>query len=268
MTGNRGGLIGEEQVRAYQEDGIVCVRQAFSAEEVDFLRDVVTRDMAAPSRMGREATRDGSGRFFSDTFVWKHIPELEGFLRTSAAADLARALMKAEKTNLLFDQFLVKEPGTSTPTVWHHDMPYWPVNGDQVCTIWIALDPVTRDSGAVEYVKGSHRWGQRYKAEAFIDKDLYKEDLPPVPDIEAMRDTLSFAQYEMEPGDCTLHHGLTVHGAPGNKRSDRARRAYVIRWTGDDAYYYPRPNLQPMLEDPGIAPGGPLDCDLFPVMRG
>lgn len=267
MTTIERPLVSEETVRAYQEDGIVCLRQAFSAEQVAFLQDAVARDMAAPSRMSRDATRDGAGRFYSDTFVWRHLPELEGFLRESRAADLARQMMRTRKLNLLFDQFLVKEPGTSTPTVWHHDLPYWPVNGDQICTVWIALDPVTRDSGAVEYVKGSHRWGQRFKAESFVDKDLYKEDLPPVPDIEALRDELSFAQYELEPGDCTLHHGLTVHGAPGNLRSDRRRRAYIVRWAGDDAFYYPRPNLQPMLEDPGIAPGGPLDCALFPVMR-
>ena len=71
----------------------------------------------------------------------------------------------------------------------------------------------------------------------------------------------------MEPGDCTVHHGLTVHGAPGNASTSRKRRAYVMRWAGDDATYHPRPNLQRKLHEPGIAPGGMLDCDLFPVVR-
>ena len=44
------------------------------------------------------------------------------------------------------------------------------------------------------------------------------------------------------------------------------RRAYVIRWTGNDVTYNPRPNLMKILRDPGIAPGDPLDCDLFPVI--
>jgi hypothetical protein len=46
------------------------------------------------------------------------------------------------------------------------------------------------------------------------------------------------------------------------------RRAYIVRWMGEDVRYNPRPNLQPMLRDPGIAPGAPLDCELFPVVRG
>ena len=171
--------ITNEDIRAYQEEGIVCLRQAFSPEEVAFLRDVAERDLASPSKMGSDATRNGTGRFFSDTFVWQHISDLKSFVTDSSAADFARSLMKTKKVNLLFDQFLIKEPGTSTPTVWHHDMPYWPVIGEHVCTLWIALDPVTNESGAVEYVKGSHRWGQRFKAEAFIDEDLYKD--PPRP---------------------------------------------------------------------------------------
>ncbi len=73
---------------------------------------------------------------------------------------------------------------------------------------------------------------------------------------------------KMEPGDCsTLHHGLTVHGAPGNSSLSQKRRAYIIRWAGEDATYNPRPNLQPMLHDPDIAAGDPLDCSLFATVR-
>lgn len=267
MTQRGSTDIKPDQISAYQDRGIVYVPEAFSPDEVDFLRDITERDMATPSPMGLEATRDGTGRFFGDTFVWQHMKELEDFIQNSQAADLARHVMQTKKVNLLFDQLLVKEPGTSTPTIWHHDQTYWPVAGHHVCTMWIALDPVTKDSGAVEYVKGSHLWGQRYKAQSFKDKDLYKEDLPDVPDIDSMRDELEFDQFEMQPGDCTIHHGLTLHGASGNLRTDVRRRAYIMRWTGDDATYNPRPNLQPMLYDPPIKSGDPLDCDLFPVVR-
>ena len=45
---------------------------------------------------------------------------------------------------------------------------------------------MTEATGAVEYVKGSHRWGQRFKAESFDENERYGEDLPPVPDVEAI----------------------------------------------------------------------------------
>lgn len=259
--------VSEDEKQAYEDEGIVCIRQAFNPDWVEFLREMARRDMENPSPMEVDATRDGSGRFFGDTFVWQHHVELKKFIFESHAPDLVSAVANWRKVNLIFDQFLIKEPGTSTPTLWHHDLPYWPVDGNDICTLWIALDPVTKESGAVEYVAGSHKWGKKFKAVAFKDQDLYKEDLPPVPDIEAMRNELTLRQFELAPGDCTIHHGLTVHGAPGNETSDRTRRAYITRWAGDDAIYNPRPNIQPMLYDPPIPAGGPLDSDLFPVVR-
>jgi ectoine hydroxylase-related dioxygenase (phytanoyl-CoA dioxygenase family) len=216
--------------------------------------------------MWKDINRGGSGNFFGDTFVWAHEAGFRSFLHGSPAAEITATIMRSVKVNLFFDQILVKEPGTSTPTIWHHDQPFWPVAGDQVCTLWLALDPVTAASGAVEYVKGSHRWGQRFKAESFDAGEDYGEDLPPIPDIEAMRGELEFAQFEMAPGDCTLHQGLTVHWAPGNSTDDVRRRAYVSRWAGDDATYYPRPRIQKMLYDPQLTAGGPLDSELWPVL--
>ena len=57
-----------------------------------------------------------------------------------------------------------------------------------------------------------------------------------------------------------------LHGAPPNNSKASRRRAYLQRWTGADVTYNPRPDLQRMLRDPGIAPGDPLDCDLFPLV--
>jgi ectoine hydroxylase-related dioxygenase (phytanoyl-CoA dioxygenase family) len=259
--------ITEDEIRTYEEDGIVCLRQLFDADAVAMVARVIAEETENPGPMMVDATRDGKGRFFGNTFLWKHYDALEDFVRNSPAADIASALFRSPKVNVIFDQFLAKEPGTETRTLWHHDQTYWPVAGDQVCTMWLALDPVSNDTGSVEYVCGSHRWGQRFKAVSFKDDNLYKEDLPPVPDIDALRDQYRIVQFDMEPGDCTFHHGLTVHGAPGNSSPTAQRRAYIVRWAGEDATYHPRPNLQPMLHDPGIEAGGPLDCSLFPAVR-
>ena len=251
----------------YRRDGIVCLRGMFDASWVERLREAIEADKAQPSRMAKNVNEDGgTGDFFSDTFVWR---AQKGFLDTvmnGPGAAIAGGVMGASKVNLIFDQILVKEPGTSTRTLWHHDGTYWPVAGDMIATLWVALDDVGPETGAVEYIKGSHRWGQRFKAVSFDPRQQYEEDLPPVPDIDAERDRYEFAQFEMAPGDVTLHHALTVHGAPGNTSNDRRRRAYVQRWAGEDVTYNPRPNLQRMLEDPGLEPGASLDSALFPVV--
>lgn len=115
--------ITEDEIRTYREDGVVCLRQFFDAATIERLRSVVDRDMTDPAPIVIDATRDGEGRFQGNTFVWKHYPELEDFVFNSPAADMASAVLGSPKVNIIFDQFLVKEPGTTTPTPWHHDAP-------------------------------------------------------------------------------------------------------------------------------------------------
>lgn len=259
--------ITQDEIETFQRDGIVCLRGLFDADWVAHLREWVDHAKASPSRLAKNINEVGAtGSFSSDTFLSHHH---EGFRRAvfeAPGARVAGALMGAAKINLIFDQMLVKEPGASTRTLWHHDGTYWPVAGDQIATLWVALDDVSPETGAVEYIKGSHKWGKRFLAVSFDPNQKYDEDLPPVPDIDAERDKHDIVQFTMAPGDCTLHHALTVHGAPGNASAQQRRRAYVQRWAGDDVTYNPRPNLQRMLRDPEISSGAPLDSDLFPVV--
>lgn len=269
MVQGSGRPLSEAEIRTYEEDGIVLLKGMFDTEWVERLRALVDEDMANPGKLCQELTREGNpGRFFFDTFMWTYNDGFKQAVFDSPAAGIAAAAMRSDKVNIFFDQLLIKEPGTTERTPWHHDMPYWPVIGDQVCTVWVALDSVTAETGSVEYVKGSHKWGQRYRADAFAGDGRYKEDLPKVPDIDAMRDEVEMLQFEFEPGDCTVHHALLVHGAPGNARFDTRRRAYVTRWAGADATYFPRENIQQMMWEPTAEPGGPLDSPLWPVVIG
>jgi ectoine hydroxylase-related dioxygenase (phytanoyl-CoA dioxygenase family) len=116
----------------------------------------------------------------------------------------------------------------------------------------------------VEFVAGSHRWNERFNPETFSGQAVYSEDLPPVPDIEGRRDELRILHFDLAPGDCTVHHALTVHGAPGNRSPRVRRRASISRWAGDDAVYHPREGIQDIPRDPGIPAGAPLRCELWP----
>lgn len=260
-------LFANGEAETFARDGVVCLRGLFDANWIEDISALVEADMAAPSGMVKNINAEGaSGFFFGDTFVCHHHSGFRRAVFESPAAAVMARLFGANKVNLLFDQILVKEPNTSTPTLWHQDITYWPVAGTQVATLWLALDPVTRETGAVEYLRGSHLWNQRYLAVSFDPDQSYSEDLPPVPDVEAERDRHDIVSFELEPGDCVIHDARLLHGAPPNASRVTRRRAYLQRWTGDDVTYNPRPNLQRMLRDPGIKAGAPLDSELFPVV--
>ena len=259
--------ISDDDVRRFEDDGVVRLEGMFDGDWLARLATLVEDDLADPGPLNMELEKtDKAGRFFFDTFMWTRKEGFRDFVFSSPAAKIAARMSRSQKVNIFFDQLLIKEPGTEEPTPWHNDLPYWPIDGSQICTVWLALDRVTADSGAVEYVKGSHRWGAGYHPPAFAGDNRYRTEFPAVPDIDAMRGDLEIVTFDLEPGDCTVHHALTVHGAPGNARADRRRRAVVTRWAGDDVVYRPRPKIQPMAWDPDIAPGGPIDSDLWPVI--
>ena len=259
--------ITKDEIEAFSRDGVVFLKGFFNTHWIDMLRKRADYALANPGKLANELDKSSpDGRFFSDTFLWHQNDGFKTFIQNAPAAEIAGRVMQSAKVNIVFDQFLIKEPETDEPTVWHQDLTYWPIKGANVATLWLALDTVTEDSGSMEFVKGSHLWGERYHPVAFVDPAKYKTQEPPVPDIDAKRDELDFIRFDYEPGDCTVHHGMVIHSAGGNRRQDRRRRAYVTRWAGDGVVYDPRPNIQRMLWDPELSEGAPLDSELWPVV--
>lgn len=259
------------EIDTYAADGVVKLAGVFSPEWIALLREGVEENMREPGRYGKRYTPEGSpGMFFGDYCNWQRIAAYRRFLTESPAAALAGRLMGSAKVNVFHEHVLVKEPGTREPTPWHNDQPYWTVDGAQVCSMWIPLDPVKRENG-VEYVRGSHRAGVWYTPRRFADQANHPANDPrfiPVPDIANNRDKYDLVSFDLEPGDCVVFHGLTLHGAPGNASSTLRRRAVSVRWTGDDARFVLREGFMspPPPETGGPLPGAPMDSDAFPVV--
>jgi hypothetical protein len=56
----------------FQRDGAICVRGAFSPEEVALVECGIERNLAEPSERALEASRpDDPGRFFEDFSNWR-----------------------------------------------------------------------------------------------------------------------------------------------------------------------------------------------------
>ena len=265
--------VSEDCIDEFQRDGVTVLRSAFTEHWIDTLRRGLERNIADPGPHRREYTAEGeSGHFFGDYCNWRRIAEYEDFARNSPAADIAGALMKSAKVNLFHEHVVVKEPGTQERTPWHHDQPYYCVDGNDNVSLWIPLDPVPKER-SVEFIRGSHKWGRWFTPTKFIGVDYDRDDegFETMPDIEADRDAYDIASFALEPGDCVAFHFRTIHGAPGNASTTTWRRAISFRWTGDDARFVIRKGEMspPFLdfEDCTHQPGDPLDSDLFPVIR-
>ena len=256
----------DEMIEAYQRDGVVLVKGLW-ADRVEVIRAGIERNMAEPGPYGAENLKPGEGgRFFDDYCNWTRIPEFEEVIRQSDVADVAAALMGSARVQMFHDHVLVKEPGTSKPTPWHQDGPYYFVGGRQTISFWSPMDPVREAS--LRCVAGSHKWERevlptRWLSETNFYPDPEKYMAGPDPDAEGME----IREWAMEPGDAVAFNYGTLHGARGNTTGNR-RRAFSLRLLGDDVVYVERPGrTSPPYPGHGMQAGQRLREDWFPYLR-
>jgi ectoine hydroxylase-related dioxygenase (phytanoyl-CoA dioxygenase family) len=258
-------IVTDQMVEDFQRDGAVLVKGLWK-DWVEPLRAGIERNMTEPGPYGAENLKPGEGgRFFDDYCNWTRIPEFETVIKGSDVAQVAAKLMGSTRVQMFHDHVLVKEPGTSKPTPWHQDGPYYFVQGRQTVSFWSPMDPVKEAS--LRCVAGSHRWEKevlptRWLAETsfYPDSDRY---MPvPDPDAEGMR----VLEWQMEPGDAVAFDYRTLHGARGNTTSSR-RRAFSLRLLGDDARYVTRPGrTSPPFPGHDMVEGQVLRQDWFPFL--
>lgn len=264
------GILTSAERQAYRESGAVVLRQVFS-DWIDPLRAGVDDNMNNPGSYQRVYTKTGQpGRFWGDYCNWQRISQYHDFVFRSPAAMLATELMGSKTARFFHEHVLVKEPGTQEKTPWHHDQPYYCVDGHQVCSLWIPLDTVPRTT-CPEFIAGSHRWGQWFLPRKFsgVDYDHRADHLNTVPDIDNHRDDYDILSWDLQPGDAIAFHFLTLHGAPANTSTTTRRRAFAARWLGDDATYAERPGeISPPFPGLGakLKAGDPMDSEEFPLV--
>ncbi|HUH37721.1 MAG TPA: phytanoyl-CoA dioxygenase family protein [Spongiibacteraceae bacterium] len=277
----------EEEIAAFWEDGVVCLRGVLHPDFVLAMAPAVERlvtesigkTMYDMSVMGQEMAlagdtvltdgRTGRGRFVSGTDHWRVDDDCRRFALNVELGAVVGALLRSGKVNMWEDSVLVKEPDTAERTAWHQDLSYFHVVGEQVCTTWIPLDYADAETGAMSFARGSHRWDQLSRPNWFVSNRSMEGTVgDEVPDVEAMAAAgeVELLQFALGPGDMTVHHARTLHAAGGNLSQDRRRRAISLRYCGDDVRYYLRQGVPQKPHHAFVREGDILDGPDCPVV--
>lgn len=263
-------MVTAAEIESFQQDGAVCIRKMFTAQEIALLRRGVDANLAHPSVRAKVASRpDDPGLFIEDFCNWQENEFYRRFIFETSLARTAASLMKSRTARLYHDHMLTKEASTRQRTPWHQDQPYYNIDGRQNCSFWIAVDPVSRAS-TLEFVAGSHL-GPWLMPRTFMDsqaKWFPEGSLQDRPDVDAHRDDYRILGWEIEPGDAVCFHMLTLHASAGVE-DDRRRRVFSVRFLGDDVTHAPR-RWKTSPEFPGLEQelpaGAPMDHALFPLL--
>lgn len=274
-----------DEIEAFWRDGAIVLRGALDRDAVAAMVPHVAALFGRPelvdmTAMGdalgrsgasvlREGDADRRGRFRSGVDHWLADPAFARFATASGLPAIAAALLRASKLNLWEDSVLVKEPGSGERTAWHQDLSYFHVSGEQLCTTWVPLDEVDASTGAMSFVRGSHRWSALYRPNLFVSTlaipGTSGEEIPDV-DALAARGEVELLQWDLAPGDVSVHHARTLHAAGANRSATRWRRAISVRYCGDDARYCFRPGAPRKPHHDQVREGDVLDHERCPVV--
>jgi ectoine hydroxylase-related dioxygenase (phytanoyl-CoA dioxygenase family) len=219
-----------------------------------------------PFLVDRVSQDDGS--FLLDTGLAARIRDFKKFALEGASCEIAAALLQSDTVRFFNDQIFVKEARTPDRTAFHQDATYFEIEGDQCCVLWVPVDPVRLESGAMLYLRGSHRDGRLYQPNVFMTQTPLPGALgEPLPDIEGHMEDYDLVYFETEPGDVLVHHYRTIHGAGGNTTRYQVRRAASLRYCGDDIRFKTRPWAPKQLHHTHrLDDGDPLSGPDFPVV--
>lgn len=258
----------EDAVRAYERDGVVCLRNAHPSPWLAVVEDGIDAALSGVSENIDIVEKSGdAGRFSFSSQAWRQVEAFRRFIFESRAPDLAWPFLRSQTLTLFYDFLLIKDAGTAqAKTPWHQDHAYYPLHGTGVINCWTALDAIPIET-ALRFWKGSHAEGTICQAVDFAGDADYRhlrDERPPPPDI-AGDPSAEILATAMAPGDMLVWNSRTFHSAPGNTL-DRRRAAFSLNWVGDDVTFHDIPSLQTYRAD-GLCEGMPIACDKFPVVR-
>lgn len=265
MSRNRFEAADFEQFRAtYQRDGVVHVPGLLSPEWTERLtralrhaRETLTshaesavdpmkvRATPRPADSGLEyptAEFSQATERLTIRWLWRDDPEIRAFFTDSGVARVVGAIIGARRLQYWYDLTFFHDPGADgAGTPWHHDIAAFPCKGEQIPSLWLAMNDISDDMSPLHCIRGSHLARRQFRPPVYLEPGAaLPEGYFDMPDVEANLASGEFERlsWDIRAGDALLIHPYTLHGAPAN-RSEKARVAFTTRWAGDDVAWKP-----------------------------
>lgn len=213
-----------ELAAAYERDGYGYVRELFTADDLAPLLNALDQGGASPG--GFTVPDSQGGRQELSVWMTLHDDFIGVLPRIEPMTGLAKRVLD-EDVGHWHSKLSWKRPHAKTLWDWHQDYPFWmkeDVARPDMCSIAIALGPITEANGAIQLVRGSHHLGV----------------IPVVPvgpsqssDPEVVGEALKTHHLELcelELGDAVVFHSNTLHSS-GPNESDVPRTMLMSSYT-------------------------------------
>lgn len=215
------GPIADVEISSYRKDGYVLVKGMFDSEEIGLLGRAAREDRVLDQHSFSKADGEGGTVRLS---LWNHPTDtIYGTIaRCESIVGSAEKLLEGEVYHY-HSKMIMKDAKVGGAWTWHQDYGYWYQNGvlfPLLTSVYIAVDPSTKQNGCLQVIKGSHELGRIEHVltgeQAGADNDRVQEILK----------RLDLVYVEMEPGDALFFHPNLLHRSDQN-RSDNPRWSMI-----------------------------------------
>lgn len=210
-----------QQQRDWDEKGYFIARNLVSVEAAAEMRGVIKNVLLSPEPDARTDADPMDPMGDTPEARAARFRKLNGFCHTSpllwqsayigAMAPLAR-YSQGPDVLLKFSSVFIKPARTGAATPWHQDNGLWRDGETEPFSLWMALDPATRENGCLQFIPGSHRT-------EIVPHVLYEDsihgELPRVR-VQQMIDRHGIEHIELQPGDAVCWHASLWHYSPVN----------------------------------------------------
>ncbi len=211
----------QQQLEQYNQDGYYIFKGLFQPDEINLLKKTATEDRVLDQKSyGKDDGEGGNVRLS----LWNHPGDnIYGmFARCKRIVENAEIILNDEVYHY-HSKMILKDAKIGGAWAWHQDYGYWYQNGvlfPDLVSVFIAVDPSTRENGCLQVIRGSHKLG---RIEHVLTGDQSGADKERVNEIRKVMDLI---YVEMEPGDAVFFHANLLHRSDQNK-SDHSRWSLV-----------------------------------------
>jgi ectoine hydroxylase-related dioxygenase (phytanoyl-CoA dioxygenase family) len=219
----------EEQVALFDQQGYLAGIKVLEDEQIEVLREELSGLMkkSHPANSlfyeyNSNESKDPDTALFHALGAWRTEPGFHDILWNPSIVMAMSQLLRGP-IRLWHDQLFCKPARHGGVVAWHQDYSFWTCTAPMAhLTCWIGLDQSTCENGCLYYVPGSHRWNLLPRTGLTGDMDEIMTVLRP-----EQKEAFHPVPIELQPGECSFHHPLMVHGSYAN-RSERPRRATLV----------------------------------------
>ena len=154
----------------FHKDGVVFIQGALDRNTLKLAEAAFDWTFNNPGPGAGDLLIGTPGTFYQDQANPDCFDAYHELLQDTCIPDLVAGLWESNSVWFLYEQIWFKDGGNTRRTPWHQDLPYLPVEGDDLGVLWTNLDPVTQDT-SLELVQGSHR-GPLFNPTAFNPDDV------------------------------------------------------------------------------------------------